>query len=184
MNEPSETTAGGVQLGVVDCLDEPTAGRIAAVLGMDRFEVVAGPHTALVKVPDPLDADFRLDEVLVTQAVVAAGAVRGWGMGVGEVPQRALLKAILDALARAGDVPTLQRAAALLAPEQARVETERRREAERIVRAGVHPGADAPASPGQSQGAACQEASSARASSLRGFARSSSASSESAASGR
>jgi alpha-D-ribose 1-methylphosphonate 5-triphosphate synthase subunit PhnG len=125
-----------VQLDVVDSLDEPTAGRIAAVLGMDQFEVVAGPRTApvMMTVTDPFDAELHLDEVLVTQAVVQTGAVRGWGMGVGEVPQRALLKAILDALARAGDVPTLRRAAALLAPEQARVEAERRRETKLIAR--------------------------------------------------
>ncbi len=125
-----------VQLDVVDSLDEPTAGRIAAVLGVDGFEVVAGPRTALLMmtVTDPFDTEIHPGEVLVTQAVVQTGAVRGWGMGLGEVPQRALLKAILDALARAHDVPTLRRAAVLLAPEQARVEAERRREMELIAR--------------------------------------------------
>jgi alpha-D-ribose 1-methylphosphonate 5-triphosphate synthase subunit PhnG len=134
-----EGTPAAAQIGVVDSLDEPTAGRIAAVLGMERFEVVAGPRTELVMmtVTDPFDTDFHLGEVLVTQAVVQAGGVRGWGMSVGEVPQRALLKAILDSLARAGDVPALRRAAALLAPEQARVEAERRREAELVARTRV-----------------------------------------------
>ncbi len=137
MSAPASTRHPTVQLDVVDSLDEPTAGRIAAVLGVDRFEVVAGPRTKLVMMTasNPLDSELHLGEVLVTQAVVQTGSVRGWGMGVGEVPQRALLKAILDALARAGDVPALQRAAALLAPEQLRLDAERRREAELVARA-------------------------------------------------
>ncbi len=139
MNASTRREQASVQLGVVDSLDEPTAGRIAATLGMERFEVVAGPKTALVMmtVTDPFATDFHLGEVLVTQAVVQAGGVRGWGMGVGEVPQRALLKAILDSMARAGDVPSLRRAASLLAPEQARVEEARRREAELVARTHV-----------------------------------------------
>ncbi len=137
MNAHAGTRAAALQLDVVDSLDEATAGRIAAVLGVDRFDVVAGPHIApvLMTTSNPLDDAVRLGEVLVTRAVVQTGSVRGWGMALGEVPQRALLKAILDALARAGDVPGLQSAAALLAPEQARVEAERRREAELVARA-------------------------------------------------
>jgi phosphonate C-P lyase system protein PhnG len=138
-NPRRETPPASIQLGVVDALDEPTAGRIAATLGVERFEVVAGPSTAMVMmtVTDPFATDFHLGEVLVTQAVVQAGGVRGWGMGVGEGPQRALLKAILDSMARAGDVPSLRRAAVLLAPEQARVDEARRREAELVARTHV-----------------------------------------------
>jgi len=32
---------------------------------------------------NPLDDERQLGEVLMTQAVVKAGSVRGWGMGVG-----------------------------------------------------------------------------------------------------
>jgi alpha-D-ribose 1-methylphosphonate 5-triphosphate synthase subunit PhnG len=119
----------------VDGIPEEAAARVAAALAAMGIEVETPPRTALVMmtVTDPFATDFHLGEVLVTEAVVRVGSQRGWGLSVGDVPQRALLKAALDALASAGDRRALDRLRALLAPEVARAEGTRAEEAARVA---------------------------------------------------
>lgn len=138
MSSASPGTAPDRWLLLADRLEDEVAARIGAALGEGRVEPLGEPRTALVMmtVTDPFDTHFHLGEVLVTEAVVALGEVRGWGMTTGDAPGRARLKAVLDALARAGDA-ALERAAGLLAPEEERLDAERRREEALVARTRV-----------------------------------------------
>ncbi len=123
---------------VADRLEDEVAGRIAAALS-EGIEEERAPRAALVmmSVTDPFDTRFHLGEVLVTESVVVLGAVRGWGMTIGDAPQRARLKAIVDALGRGAEPARLEDAIRLLAPEEGRLERERCREAELVARTRV-----------------------------------------------
>ncbi len=123
---------------LADRLEDEVAGRIAALLS-EGIEEERAPRAALVmmSVTDPFDTRFHLGEVLVTESVVALGAVRGWGLTTGDAPQRARLKAIVDALARGAEPARLEDAIRLLAPEEERLERERCREAELVARTRV-----------------------------------------------
>jgi len=68
-------------------------------------EVRSGPETALVmvRVRETVDGEvFNLGEVLMTRCEVVSGGEPGWGMVVGDDPERALCTAVLDAAARTG----------------------------------------------------------------------------------
>jgi alpha-D-ribose 1-methylphosphonate 5-triphosphate synthase subunit PhnG len=64
------------------------------------FEIVREPATGLImqSVTDCFQADFHLGEILVTTAEVMRGTSRGWGMVMGDNPDRAILAACLDLL--------------------------------------------------------------------------------------
>ena len=131
--------APGPLLKLADRLDDETARRILEELSAGRLEEADAPRVALVMMTatDPFDTQFHLGEVLVTEAAVTLGPVRGWGMTLGDAPARARLKALLDALARGGDLAGLEGAAALLGPEEARLDAERRREEALVARTRV-----------------------------------------------
>ncbi len=138
MTDVPDAQAAARWMPLVDLLEDEAAGRIAAALS-EGVEEERAPRTALVMmtVTDPFDTRFHLGEVLVTEVVVALGRARGWGMTIGDAPRRARLKAILDALAHGADAARLERAIRLLAPEEERLERERRREAELVARTRV-----------------------------------------------
>ncbi len=56
----------------------------------------------MVSATDPFDVDFHLGEALVTEALVEYEGVQGYGMVMGDQPERALAAASVDAIARAG----------------------------------------------------------------------------------
>jgi alpha-D-ribose 1-methylphosphonate 5-triphosphate synthase subunit PhnG len=94
--------------------DDPTAAIIAmddrevdellALLVSEEIEISRPPCAGLVMmtVTDSLATDFHLGEVLITEADVLLGGVRGYGMIIGEEPRKALARAAADALLRGG----------------------------------------------------------------------------------
>lgn len=75
------------------CLDEAPA------------QVLSGPETALVMVRarDTVDGEvFNFGEVLVTRCEASLDGELGWGMVVGDDPDRAVCAAVLDAASRRG----------------------------------------------------------------------------------
>ncbi len=126
-------------VSLADRLEDEVARRLLDVVSGNRLEEAFAPRLALVMmtVTDPFDTQFHLGEVLVTEAAVTLGTVRGWGMTLGDAPARARLKALIDALGQAGDEATLARVAALLRLEEARLDAERRRDEERVARTRV-----------------------------------------------
>lgn len=120
-------------------LPEADAARVLAALGTGGAEIVTPPRTGLAMMTsrDPFDTTFCVGEVLVTEAAVSAGETRGWGVAIGDAPQRALLGAVLDLLGRTGDLAGLAQAAALIAPAAERLAAERRQEAALVARTKV-----------------------------------------------
>jgi alpha-D-ribose 1-methylphosphonate 5-triphosphate synthase subunit PhnG len=137
-NRPSAARARDLARAAVE-LDEAFAAEALAALGADTFELERGPHTGLVMMTarDAFDTVFCLGEALVTEAVVRSGEARGWGIVLGDAPQRAVLQAALDLLGRTGNEVALARAAELLAPEAARLAEAREREAALVARTRV-----------------------------------------------
>jgi len=71
-------------------------------------KVVSAPEPGLLmaRVRETVDGEvFNLGEVLVTRCEVVLDGERGWGMVLGDEPERALCAAILDAASRGGKVP-------------------------------------------------------------------------------
>lgn len=70
-----------------------------------KVGITAAPEAALVmvRVKETVDGEvFNLGEVLVTRCEVTLDGERGWGMIMGDDPQRALSCAVLDAMSRQG----------------------------------------------------------------------------------
>lgn len=70
-----------------------------------RVEVPSRPETALlmVRVGETVDGEaFNLGEVMVTCCEVELDGEPGWGMVLGDEPERALCAAVLDAASRSG----------------------------------------------------------------------------------
>ncbi len=72
------------------------------------IEITAPPSTGLIMmtVRDSFDTAFHPGEVLVTEARISIEGAPGYAMVVGEDPRRAVLSAIVDALARCPQPPT------------------------------------------------------------------------------
>jgi alpha-D-ribose 1-methylphosphonate 5-triphosphate synthase subunit PhnG len=63
-------------------------------------ELSRGPETALMmaRIEDPVDGEvFNLGEILVTRCEMILDGENGWGMVLGDDPERALCAAVLDA---------------------------------------------------------------------------------------
>jgi alpha-D-ribose 1-methylphosphonate 5-triphosphate synthase subunit PhnG len=120
-------------------LDDAFAAEVLAELGADAFELETPPRTglAMMTARDAFDTVFCLGEALVTEAVVRQGDARGWGVVLGDGPQRAVLQAALDLLGRTGNAGALARASELVGPELARRAADRAREAELVARTRV-----------------------------------------------
>lgn len=120
-------------------LDEGLAAELVAALDADGVELELGPRSGLTMMTarDAFDTVFCLGEALVTEAVVRRGDLRGWGVVLGDAPQRAVLVAVLELLGREGHGSALARAADLLAPAAARADAARAREAGLVARTRV-----------------------------------------------
>ncbi len=140
MDTPNRSAAERARrlVALVPEIDEEEARRLLATLAAG-VEVVTPPRAGLVMMTarDPFETAFCLGEVLVSEAAVRDGEVRGWGAVVGDAPQRALLAATVDLLGRIGDGAALRRAAEALAPAARRVQAARGLEAERVARTRV-----------------------------------------------
>jgi alpha-D-ribose 1-methylphosphonate 5-triphosphate synthase subunit PhnG len=119
---------------LVASVSEAAARHALDALDLTGIELSRPPRSGLAMLGsrDPFDTTFCLGEVLVTEATVRAGQVRGWGVVVGEAPERGLLSAVVDLLGRQDAEDPLLRLEAWLAPERLRLAAERR-EAERLV---------------------------------------------------
>ena len=76
---------------------------------------MAPPESALVmaRVRETVDGEiFNLGEVLVTTCEVTLGGEPGWGMVMGQDPERALCAAVVDAASRREDAVELREALA------------------------------------------------------------------------
>lgn len=69
----------------------------------------------MARVRETVDGEvFNLGEVLVTDCEVEVDGETGWGMVMGQDPERSILAAVLDAASRKGDAGLKTELAALL----------------------------------------------------------------------
>ena len=61
------------------------------------------PGLLMMRVKDSFETDFYLGEILVTEAEVEYHEVKGYGMVIGDEPERALVLATLDAIFKSND---------------------------------------------------------------------------------
>jgi alpha-D-ribose 1-methylphosphonate 5-triphosphate synthase subunit PhnG len=85
-------------------MDGRAISRLLKLLGPEDLKVLKAPKTGLLmmSVKDPFGTDFHLGEVLVTEAYVERDGIIGYGMAIGDDPERALAAASIDLLSRAG----------------------------------------------------------------------------------
>jgi alpha-D-ribose 1-methylphosphonate 5-triphosphate synthase subunit PhnG len=105
----------------------------------ELIEIVRPPQTGmtLMTVLDAFDAPFHLGEVLTTEAEVALGDRRGYGMVLGDAPERALARACADVLLQGKSDLLRTRVRQLLAVEEERLQARRREEEALVARTRV-----------------------------------------------
>lgn len=83
-------------------MDSRAVSRLLTTLASERLTVIKAPEAGLLmmSVRDPFDTDFHLGEILVTEAYVERDGMRGYGMVMGDDPERALAAASIDLLSR------------------------------------------------------------------------------------
>jgi len=110
-------------------MDRRALARLLKKLSTLEIKIIKGPEVGLlmVSVTDPFDTDFHLGEALVTEAIVEYGGVSGYGMVMGDEPDRAVASAAVDAIARAAPagMPEVDR---ILASERKKIEKAREKE--------------------------------------------------------
>jgi len=110
-------------------MDRRALARLLKTLSTLEIKIIKGPEAGLlmVSVTDPFGTDFHLGEALVTEAIVEYGGVSGYGMVMGDEPDRAVASAAVDAIARAAPagMPEIDR---ILASERKKIEKARERE--------------------------------------------------------
>jgi alpha-D-ribose 1-methylphosphonate 5-triphosphate synthase subunit PhnG len=131
--DPFPLTIEGVSLNdtntTISQMDRRALARMLKTLSMLEIKILKGPEAGLlmVSVTDPFDTDFHLGEALVTEAIVEYGGVKGYGMVMGDEPDRAVASAAVGAIARAAPagIPEVNR---IMASEQKKIEKARERE--------------------------------------------------------
>ena len=103
-------------------MDGPALSGLIEMLSELEIAVLKGPEVGLIMVSatDPFSTDFHLGEALVTQAIVEYRGEKGFGMLLGDQPERAIALASVDALDRAG-APELEKIGEALEPEHVKV---------------------------------------------------------------
>jgi alpha-D-ribose 1-methylphosphonate 5-triphosphate synthase subunit PhnG len=127
---------------VTEIVAEMTEDAVQALLALARdeaIEVLRPPKAGLIlmAVRDAFDHPFYLGEVLVTEAEVAWGERRGFGMVPGDAPGRALARACAEVLLQGENELLRTRVRQLLAGEEGRLAMRRREEEELIARTRV-----------------------------------------------
>jgi len=128
---------------LADCilhLPEQAVRKLLALVAGEAVDVVRGPRTGLVMMTalDSFEADFYLGEVLVTEAEVACAGSRGYGMVLGDDPERAIARAVAEAVAASPNRALRQRLNRFLRAEGKKLEARRQREAALIARTRVN----------------------------------------------
>lgn len=116
-------------------MDGRALSRLLKTLTKLEISLIKGPTVGLimVSVTDPFNTDFHLGEALTTEALAEYQGVRGYGMIMGEEPERAVAAAAVDALVRA-KAPELAAVEKILAPERKKI-LEARKHDEALVEA-------------------------------------------------
>ena len=116
-------------------MDGRALSRLLKTLTKLEISLIKGPTVGLIMVSatDPFGTDFHIGEALVTEAMAEYAGVKGYGMVMGEEPERAVAAAAVDALARAKS-PELAAIEKILAPERKKI-LEARKHEEALVEA-------------------------------------------------
>lgn len=91
-----------VKNSLAACIHAAERTELAAVLdeiwSCGGFRLSRGPEKGLFMVPvrDSFGIEFHLGEVLVTRVEILFGSTPGWGMLLGDEPERAMLLAAVD----------------------------------------------------------------------------------------
>lgn len=108
------------------------ATRILQLVPQSQVKVLSGPRQGLVmlRVRETVaNSLFNAGEVLVTEVKLELDGQFGFGMCLGDHPQRALATALVDAAMRSGGPLVAELTEELVALEQAIVERQRREQA-------------------------------------------------------
>ena len=113
----------------VIAMEDQEVTELLELLATEEMTITRPPRFGLIMmtVKDSFESDFHLGEVLVTEAAVCVAGCEGFGMVTGEEPRKALARAAVDALLRAGR-PELLRDAVL-----ARLRHAHQRRADRLA---------------------------------------------------
>ena len=103
-------------------MDGRALSRLLKTLTKLEISLIKGPTVGLIMVSatDPFGTDFHIGEALVTEATAEYAGVKGYGMIMGEEPERAVAAASIDALARAKS-PVMASIEKILAPERKKI---------------------------------------------------------------
>lgn len=92
---------GGIDFrSIIIDMDDKRVKYLKRIFNKKPVKVIREPATGLVMmaVRDTFNVDFYLGEVLVTEAEVEYEGIRGYGMVIGEKPEKAFILAIIDAV--------------------------------------------------------------------------------------
>jgi phosphonate C-P lyase system protein PhnG len=123
--EPTELTQKILRPLSTRMTDEELDG-LVNVLPMHQVHVEATPVTGLImaKVRDCFDTDFYLGEVLVTRAEVRYADCRAQATVMGRDPKKAIVAAVLEAIAMSGQTDLLENALRACQPAMDRFRSE------------------------------------------------------------
>jgi alpha-D-ribose 1-methylphosphonate 5-triphosphate synthase subunit PhnG len=112
-------------------MSDQAVRRLLALLAGEEIAIVRGPLTGLVMMSaqDACNVEFHLGEVLVTEAEVSYRGINGYGMVVGDDPERALARASVEAVGNSDNVSLYRRISRFFAAEAKKVAALRKREA-------------------------------------------------------
>jgi len=90
------------------------------LLDSNEMRILKQPQVGLLMMAatDSFETDFYVGEILVTEAEVEYKGIVGYGMVIGQEPERALLISILDAILRSNDVESINRIEKFLMQKQ------------------------------------------------------------------
>lgn len=120
-------------------IPERAVRKLLGLLADKELTLVRGPSTGLVMMSalDSFQADFYLGEVLVTEVEVTYGECRGYGMVIGDDPERAIARASVEAVEASPNRILQERVNRFLRAEAKKLETHRKKEATLIARTRV-----------------------------------------------
>ncbi|MCL5807520.1 MAG: phosphonate C-P lyase system protein PhnG [Deltaproteobacteria bacterium] len=120
-------------------MPERAVRKLLGLLAGEELTVVRGPLTGLVMMSalDSFQADFYLGEVLVTEAEVTYGECRGYGMVIGDDPERAIARASVEAVGASRNRILQERVQRFLSAEANKIEFRRKKGASLIARTRV-----------------------------------------------
>lgn len=131
-------TPGIPETSLLECIayiPDRSVGKLLDLLASKEIVIERGPLTGLIMMSamDSFETDFHLGEVLVTEAEVRCGEYRGYGMVIGEDPDRAVARAAAEAVWAAPNHLFRKRLNRFLRTEAGKLGKRREKESERIA---------------------------------------------------